>query len=83
MTVAACLCRWCVWARHWTNLALRERSKAFFFEKKKQKTFVYFGFGLSGQAQPRLAPALPLLQAAEESSSRRSRFWVAGIGAIV
>jgi hypothetical protein len=24
------------------------RSKAFFFEKKKQKTFGYFGFGLSG-----------------------------------
>jgi hypothetical protein len=23
-------------------------SKAFFFEKKKQKTFTYFGFGLSG-----------------------------------
>jgi hypothetical protein len=28
--------------------------KAFFFEKKKQKTFTYFGFGLSGYAQPRL-----------------------------
>ncbi len=28
--------------------------KAFFFEKKKQKTFTYFSFGLSGYAQPRL-----------------------------
>jgi hypothetical protein len=24
------------------------RRRAFFFEKKKQKTFAYFGFGLSG-----------------------------------
>jgi hypothetical protein len=30
----------------------RER-KAFFFEKKKQKTFISFGFGFSGEAQPR------------------------------
>jgi hypothetical protein len=26
--------------------------KAFFFEKKKQKTFICFGFGFSGWAQP-------------------------------
>jgi hypothetical protein len=26
----------------------REGRKAFFFEKKKQKTFYYVGFGLSG-----------------------------------
>jgi hypothetical protein len=30
-------------------------SKDFFFEKKKQKTFDYYGFGLSGSAQPRFA----------------------------
>ncbi len=29
--------------------------KVCFFEKKKQKTFFCFGFGLSGDAQPRLA----------------------------
>jgi hypothetical protein len=29
--------------------------KAFFFEKKKQKTFDHFGFGLSGWAQPSFA----------------------------
>jgi hypothetical protein len=29
-------------------------SKVFFFEKKKQKTFIRSGCGLSGQAQPRL-----------------------------
>jgi len=29
------------------------RSKAFFFEKKKQKTFDYFGFGLSGERGPK------------------------------
>jgi hypothetical protein len=29
--------------------------KHFFFEKKKQKTFVRFGFGLSGEDRPRLA----------------------------
>jgi hypothetical protein len=28
--------------------------KDFFFEKKKQKTFVCFGCGLSGEARPRL-----------------------------
>jgi hypothetical protein len=28
--------------------------KILFFEKKKQKTFDCFGFGLSGYAQPRL-----------------------------
>jgi hypothetical protein len=33
----------------------RKRNKDFFFEKKKQKTFDYFGCGLSGWAQPRLA----------------------------
>jgi len=32
-----------------------EEGKVFFFEKKKQKTFGCFGFGLSGWAQPRLA----------------------------
>jgi hypothetical protein len=30
----------------------RLRRKAFFFEKKKQKTFSCFGFGLSTEAQP-------------------------------
>jgi len=30
------------------------KSKNFFFEKKKQKTFDYFGFGLSGYSEPRL-----------------------------
>jgi hypothetical protein len=30
------------------------KGKVFFFEKKKQKTFDYSGFGLSGEAQPRL-----------------------------
>jgi hypothetical protein len=29
--------------------------KAVFFEKKQQKTFGAFGFGLCGKAQPRLA----------------------------
>jgi hypothetical protein len=38
------------------HLATEER-KDFFFEKKKQKTFVCPGFGLSGSAQPRLAKA--------------------------
>jgi hypothetical protein len=28
------------------------RSKDFFFEKKKQKTFVCLGSGLSGEARP-------------------------------
>jgi hypothetical protein len=28
-------------------------SKHFFFEKKKQKTFDYFGCGLSGYSEPR------------------------------
>jgi hypothetical protein len=28
---------------------------AFFFEKKKQKTFDHFGFGLSGPARPSFA----------------------------
>jgi hypothetical protein len=32
----------------------RKESKAFFFEKKKQKTFAYFGCGLSGYNEPRL-----------------------------
>jgi hypothetical protein len=32
----------------------RRGSKAFFFEKKKQKTFTYCGFSLSGKAQPKL-----------------------------
>jgi hypothetical protein len=31
------------------------RRKHVFFEKKQQKTFIHFGFGLSGEAQPRLA----------------------------
>jgi hypothetical protein len=31
----------------------RERRKFFFFEKKKQKTFDYFGFGLSSYSEPR------------------------------
>jgi hypothetical protein len=34
-----------------SNLALAE-SKACFFEKKKQKTFVSFGVGFAGEAQP-------------------------------
>jgi hypothetical protein len=29
--------------------------EVFLFEKKKQKTFARFGFGLSGKAQPRSA----------------------------
>jgi hypothetical protein len=29
-------------------LAQAEERKVFFFEKKKQKTFDYFGFGLAG-----------------------------------
>jgi hypothetical protein len=33
--------------------------KHWFFEKKKQKTFGFVGFGLSGQAQPRLVKFLP------------------------
>jgi hypothetical protein len=38
----------------------REGRKAFFFEKKKQKTFGCFGFGLSGEAQPRVKSFLVL-----------------------
>jgi hypothetical protein len=37
-----------------TFAALVEGRKAFFFEKKKQKTFGRFGFGLPGKAQSRL-----------------------------
>jgi len=33
-----------------------KRKKNFFFEKKKQKTFIRFGFGFSGWAQPRPVP---------------------------
>jgi anti-sigma regulatory factor (Ser/Thr protein kinase) len=33
------------------RLALAPRRKHFFFEKKKQKTFEYFSFGLSGEAE--------------------------------
>jgi hypothetical protein len=29
--------------------------KAFFFEKKKQKTFVHFGFGLAGESEAHVA----------------------------
>jgi hypothetical protein len=30
----------------------RETGKHFFFEKKKQKTFDYFGFGSPGETKP-------------------------------
>jgi hypothetical protein len=33
--------------------AKASEKKAFFFEKKKQKTFATFGFGAAGDAQPR------------------------------
>jgi hypothetical protein len=36
-----------------SNIRIGEGKKIFFFEKKKQKTFIRFGFGLSGNAQPR------------------------------
>jgi len=35
--------------------AIVDEGKQFFFEKKNQKTFIRFGLGLSGEAQPRLA----------------------------
>jgi len=41
----------------WARLGETQR-KNFFFEKKKQKTFVCFGFGLSGWAQPHPLAAL-------------------------
>jgi hypothetical protein len=34
---------------------VNERRKVFFFEKKKQKTFVALGFRLSERARPRVA----------------------------
>jgi hypothetical protein len=37
---------------------LGTQRKNFFFEKKKQKTFVWFGLGLSGWAQPHPLAAL-------------------------
>jgi hypothetical protein len=43
--------RTAVLVRWWS--ALRGKGKHFFFEKKKQKTFVCLGFGLSGWAQPK------------------------------
>jgi hypothetical protein len=42
--------------------------KDFFFEEKKQKTFDYFGCGLSGEARPRLAKVLPFF------SEKKNRF---------
>jgi hypothetical protein len=40
--------------------------KAFFFEKKKQKTFDYFGFGLSGWSEAMLGRALTYGKATPE-----------------
>jgi hypothetical protein len=37
------------------RLSCSMQKKSFFFEKKKQKTFDCFGFGLSGRAQPKVA----------------------------
>jgi hypothetical protein len=34
--------------------AAQQGRKHFFFEKKQQKTFIHFGFGFSGEAQPKL-----------------------------
>jgi hypothetical protein len=39
----------------WITCVKASGRKVFFFEKKQQKTFGRFGFGLAGKAQPRLA----------------------------
>jgi hypothetical protein len=36
-----------------SRISRRLKGEDFFFEKKKQKTFVHLGFGLPGKAQPR------------------------------
>jgi hypothetical protein len=44
----------------------------FFFEKKNQKTFVYFGFGLSGRAQPRQSKVFCFFFSKKKNPSLRS-----------